>query len=128
MAYYGRAEVSGRDFMPWMADESHYVLSVHDGDELIGSFCGEAADGVFNVVESYLELEVWHDRLRAAEVFRTAREWLKANGFRQCLIVGCARQLEALRACQENGVRILEHVPKEEHPLNIPTVRMELTL
>jgi hypothetical protein len=124
----GPIPYTNQEFESWQATPDRYIVAIFNAGELIGAFLGLAEGPTFRVVETYMELEVWHDRPTALQVFRLSRDWIKAKGFLRFLVEACARQLEAIRACQENGVKILGYKPGYDHPLGVATVQMEVTL
>jgi hypothetical protein len=128
IAHYGQIEMTADDLIYWLKEPAHEVVSILDEGEMLGAVLSVAGPEVYEIIESYMELKVWHDRARAFSVFEIIKNWLRRRSYARCEVLGCARQLEALRACRDNGLKITEYRPKEAHPLGIATVRMEVAL
>jgi hypothetical protein len=128
LTHYGLIEFKLDGLVKIVESSDITLLGLYDDRELIGALFGMVNGDAFNIVESYIELFVYHDRPKFNEVFRVCRDWIRERGYKRCFIEGCARQLEAIRVCQDNGVKILGYKSAHEHPNKVPTVKMEVPL
>jgi hypothetical protein len=128
LSYYSQRTVTSEDVIRFHSDDDNSLLLVKDDNEIVGALFGKWLSTTYDIVDSYLELNIWNEEGKALEAFRVARAWFKEHGIINVKVISCARQLMAMRICDNVGVKTKKYIPGSETVDGLPRMEMEWVL